>query len=287
MKFETIHEAETLLCEQIDLDKHIIRGVKLIGLTSKNGRRYLESALREAVPMYEGAKVNLNHNTDPKKPVRDYQDRFGIIRNVEFREGAGNFGDLHYNPKHPAAEQFIWDAQMQPTNVGMSHHVQAKIAKSGQETVVEAIQRVKSVDVVADPGTTDSLFENEEPEPIPAPENTETTPLPALTLEQLESEYPQLVTEIRNRTIRQQMEAGEALLKANLPAIAIDRIFLEAYCTADQETRIALIQTRRELVESLQKAQPVQPKSNPPRSNPKSDEPITKDVKEFATAIKR
>lgn len=41
---------------RVDRDAGVIRGVKLLGLNSRNGRRYREGALVEAIGLYEGAK---------------------------------------------------------------------------------------------------------------------------------------------------------------------------------------------------------------------------------------
>jgi len=145
----------------VDREKGVIRGVKLLGLSSRNGRRYSENALAEAVGKYEGAKVNTNHPKGSAFTPRDYQDRLGAVHNVQHRKGDGLYGDLHYNPKHPIAEQLAWDAENAPGNVGLSHNVQGKTAKRGNEVVVESIGRVQSVDLVADPATTSGLFEHE------------------------------------------------------------------------------------------------------------------------------
>ena len=116
---------------RVDAAAGIIRGVKLLGLESRNGRRYLPAALQSAAALYEGAKVNVNHpKGDPAAP-RDYQDRIGVVRNVSVRPNEGLFGDLHYNPKHALAEQLAWDAVHAPQNVGFSHNVQARTARQG------------------------------------------------------------------------------------------------------------------------------------------------------------
>ena len=47
---------------RVDRNAGVLRGVKLIGLESKNGRRYRDSALATAVGLYESAKVNVNHS---------------------------------------------------------------------------------------------------------------------------------------------------------------------------------------------------------------------------------
>lgn len=146
---------------RVDRATGVLRGVKLLGLASRNGRRYREAALAEAIGLYEGAKVNVNHPKGHPHAPRDYQERLGVIRNVALRPSDGLFGNLHYNPKHPLAEQLAWDAEHSPENVGLSHNVEARTTRAGDETVVEAIVRVQSVDLVADPATTRGLFEQE------------------------------------------------------------------------------------------------------------------------------
>ena len=74
--------------------------------------------------------------------------------------GEGLFADFHFNPKHALAEQLAWDAEHAPENVGFSHNVEARIARRADRVVVEAITRVQSVDLVADPATTRGLFES-------------------------------------------------------------------------------------------------------------------------------
>ena len=147
------------LALRIDRTAGLLRGVKLLGLASKNGREYPEATLARAAALYEGAKVNVNHPKGHPFAPRDYQDRLGTIRNVVARSGEGLFGDLQFNPKHALAEQLVWDAEHAPENVGFSHNVQARTAKRGDQTIVEEILAVQSVDLVADPATTRGLFE--------------------------------------------------------------------------------------------------------------------------------
>ena len=92
---------------RVDCRQGVIRGVKVLGLRSRNGRTYLAEALASAVSLYEGAKVNVNHpRANPLGP-RDYQDRIGNLRNVSVRAGEGLFADFHFNPKHALAEQLL------------------------------------------------------------------------------------------------------------------------------------------------------------------------------------
>jgi hypothetical protein len=191
---------------RVDRAESVVRGVKVLGLRSRNGREYLPEALAEAARLYEGAKVNVNHaKGDPSSP-RDYQDRIGSIHNVALRPQEGLFGDFHFNPKHALAEQLVWDAEHAPENVGFSHNVEARVRRSGDTVAVEAIQRVQSVDLVADPATTRGLFESTEPQgeapggsTVPctpdAPERRE-LPWSDLTVEGLSEHRPDLVEAI-------------------------------------------------------------------------------------------
>lgn len=168
---------------RVNREQGVIRGVKILGLESRNGRHYLPQALRDAMPLYEGAKVNVNHPKGPPQGPRDYQDRIGVVRQIELREHEGLFGDFYFNPKHPLAEQLAWDAEHTPENVGFSHNVQARLVRQGERHVVEAIVKVQSVDLVADPATTRGLYEQTQP-----------VDLATVTLEQLQQSRPDLVT---------------------------------------------------------------------------------------------
>ena len=144
---------------RVDRATGVLRGGKVLGAESRNGRVYRREALEAARPLYEGAKVNVNHPKSAAAATRDYQDRIGVLRAVEYRHPDGLFAELHYNPKHALAEQLAWDAEHLPENVGLSHHVEARVTRSRDAAVVEAITKVLSVDLVADPATTRGLFE--------------------------------------------------------------------------------------------------------------------------------
>ena len=188
---------------RVDRESGVIRGVKILGLQSRNGRSYLPDALRQAAALYENAKVNVNHPKGHPAAPRDYQDRLGQIRGVELRPEEGLFGDLHFNPKHALAEQLVWDAEHAPENVGFSHNVEARTAKRGEEVVVEAITRVQSVDLVADPATTRGLFEavnDEASSDVLASEKASRADLgPDQSVEDLEKLYPHFLEELGRR----------------------------------------------------------------------------------------
>jgi len=186
------------LAIQTDRDRGVVRGVKILGARSRNGRTYLAQAMNQAVPLYEGAKVNVNHAKAAPSGPRDYQDRIGVIRNVTARADEGLFGDFHFNPKHALAEQLLWDAQHAPQNVGFSHNVQARTTRRGDTTVVEAITKVQSVDLVADPATTQGLFESADAETktVQKASRANETFLKSLSIDQLKTARPDLIEEL-------------------------------------------------------------------------------------------
>lgn len=148
--------------ERVDRESGVIHAVKVLGPKSRNGRIYDDEAIRKAVPMYEGAVVNLNHQRfKPGEPVQDrpIQDRWGVLKNVRYFEGSV-YADLHYIKSHPMTEQLIEAAERFPDTFGLSHDAAGdERVVNGERRVVE-VYDVRSVDVVADPATNDGLFES-------------------------------------------------------------------------------------------------------------------------------
>lgn len=157
---ETVIESLAGTSAQVDSEASVIRGVKLIGFESRNNRSYPPSVLKAAVTHYENTPVNLDHPAKPTDP-RSVRDRIGVIRSARFVEGKGVYGDFHFNPKHSAAEQILWDAQNNPAAVGFSHNANLHVSKAQGKTVVESIASVRSMDLVANPATTNGFFESE------------------------------------------------------------------------------------------------------------------------------
>ncbi len=147
----------------VDRDAGVIRNVKIIGFNSQNGRRYSPQALKEAIPLYEGIKVNVDHPEKGPTQQRSSYDRFGKFVNVRFVEGEGLFGDLVYLKSHPIAEQVCEAAERMPDVFGMSHNAQGEgnVDKKGIFEV-NKITEVRHVDLVADPATTQSLSESKQ-----------------------------------------------------------------------------------------------------------------------------
>lgn len=144
--------------------KGIVYNVKICGSKSVHGHRYTRQCQKKAIPLYEGQPVNVDHTPGRKTTdSRLYRERFGRIRKVNLQEGKKGpelRGNLHYNVKHPVAPQFAWDVDNDPNNCGLSHMASGSVVNRGGETLVESINFVRSVDLVADPATNTGLFED-------------------------------------------------------------------------------------------------------------------------------
>lgn len=174
--------------ESIDRDAKVIRGVKILGLRSRNPARvlgidprepfdpnapysYAPAALKEAAALYEGASVFIDHpefrygpdgRREPIPGDRKTHEKFGRIVNVRFVPESGLFGDLEYLASHPLAEMVLETAARMPDQLALSHNASAipEVQQDGS-VIITRIAQVRSVDLIgAEPGTTTSLFES-------------------------------------------------------------------------------------------------------------------------------
>jgi hypothetical protein len=233
----------------------LIRGVKILGLESRNGRSYMPEALAAAAALYEGAKVNVNHPRSAAAAPRDYQDRLGSIRGVSFRSGEGLFADLHYNPKHALAEQLAWDAEHAPEHVGFSHNVEARTTQREGRTVVEAILAVQSVDLVADPATTSGLFESAADTPAIQPAR-ETAPVhedAAVALDEV-TRLEQTVEQLRQAARRRERldEAAACLRQRGLPGLDDPSPLAQALLDEDFRAELAAAESRQAVERNIE-----------------------------------
>ena len=143
----------------IDRDAGVIRGVKVLGLKSKNGRRYLREAVESAVPKYEGRKIYVDHIDVKEGTTRKTRERWGKLQNVAPDSNGELFGDLHYLKSHPMTEQIL-EAAERFNDFGLSHDAGGKTRREKGTDVIHEIAEVYSVDVVQEPATNRNLFES-------------------------------------------------------------------------------------------------------------------------------
>lgn len=194
---------------RVDGEAGTIEGVVLAGPTSKNGRRYRTAGLAKAVPLYDGVRVYLNHPTaddlKARHGGRDVRELAGWVTHPRFSEGKVK-GTLNILPLHAWVLEV---AARKPDLLGMSHVARGAITKEGEETIVEEILAVRSVDIVSDPATTSSLFEHREDvdgdEGSPGHDEGGSD----MTTKELRESHPDLVAEIREELLREIKASGE------------------------------------------------------------------------------
>jgi hypothetical protein len=135
----------------------VLRDVFILGGESQNRRRYTAQAVTDALGLYEGARVNIDHPDHNPAASRRVKDRFGRLSNVRMVDGELR-GDLAYNPEHSMASSVRWFAENDPSAIGLSHNaVGAGKTDANGIFVIDKILSVRSVDIVADPATTTGI----------------------------------------------------------------------------------------------------------------------------------
>lgn len=152
---------------KVNRKQGVIQNVKVLGLVSENGRRYLPEAIKSAADLYEGVRVNVDHPDGKPTDQRSAYDRFGKLENIRWVEGEGLYGDLVFLRSHPMAERICEAAERMPDVFGLSHNAggDGDYDKNGI-FVVSNIVEVRHVDLVADPATTKSLQESRQTKPL-------------------------------------------------------------------------------------------------------------------------
>ena len=146
----------------VDRDAGVIRGVRVLGRESRNGREYSDRALADAAKFYEGIGVNLNHPDRRETNVeRSVEAGFGWLAGARVAPD-GVYADLHFLRSHPQAAVIVEAAERNPRRFGLSHNAEGHVARRGEKMIVESIERVRSVDVVQNPATNRGLFESED-----------------------------------------------------------------------------------------------------------------------------
>jgi hypothetical protein len=158
-RLETLRQEsyEVLAEATADRSQRLVRNVVLLGSTSRNGYRYSPAAMQAAMPLYENRPIFLDHADEPGSPTRrKLRDFAGQVLSPRY-EGARLRGDLRLLGPHA---DWLFDLiEAAPQDIGMSHVVLGR--RDGSSELVEHIERVVSVDIVAFPATVRSFQESE------------------------------------------------------------------------------------------------------------------------------
>lgn len=144
----------------VDREQHVVKGCKIVGPVRRDGQgSYAPGVFEQIKGQYEGKPANINHIM--KGEIRRFEERLGWWENVR-AEADGIYADLHYNPKIRDIESFLWWCENNPAGCGFSQDSIFKYDKpAGQlDRQIIGVFEVFSVDLVADPNTTDSVAES-------------------------------------------------------------------------------------------------------------------------------
>ncbi len=193
---ETIKEHFLVDMREAELDEEnlIIRGTTILGPVSLNNRRYPAAVQEAAIPLFEGAKAYADHDPPNSIEARKMRDFIGKHMNVRVVDGKMR-SDLHLSENETVTNYILPNAKKFPDAIGNSivARVILERAKDGVD-VATKIVRVRSVDMVTEPGTTNGLFEAHTLEShTPAAMQEDTMDLKTLTVEQLRTERADLI----------------------------------------------------------------------------------------------
>lgn len=269
---------------QVNSPERLVQNVALTGNTSRNGYQYDERALAEAVPLYNGKPVFLDHATNGQRPPsRSTRDLVGSVINPRLEAGRIR-GDIRVVDTE-SGRTFMALVDAQTPGVGMSHVVLAERSADGKR--VERIQDVLSVDVVVNPATTSTFQESTCTLDYPVDVADSPVAEVQLELDQVRLELAALRVErdgllheaTAYRASQRQREIQTLLQEAGLPPAATDGQFREQLANARTSAeRQQLIHERQKLVRRLT--------AQIPHSTPRASATQT-DVTTFVQAIKQ
>jgi hypothetical protein len=312
----TEHVADWHTGLRVDRTNRTVHNVALTGVTSRNGYRYTEQALRAAINLYRDKPVFLDHAADKSRPhERSTRDLVGTIVNPRYDSGRVR-GDIRVLDTD-SGKTFLALSESDAPGVGMSHVVLAQRATPDGD--VDRIHDVVSVDAVVFPATTktfrESLDDSDESaggdcttcEPADSPgtrmpdspqsarTRDATAPVQATAetqdvalserLQLLLSERDELLGQLRQVRHREEAEArqeilNELLQSSGLPDFAMTALFRWQLLRADEQTRSKLIADRLQLIDLARERVP----SSHERSKPHDREDVDRT---FLTAIRR
>ena len=158
---------------RLDKENRVVENVTVLGPTSVNhqhprakGRRYLEKARQSAALLLEGVKAYTDHATKSQTQdsggVRSVREILGYYSTGRIDEHGNVRANMHYLKNN--AEWFEPLVEEMPDKIGNSIHASGSAAYNSQDLMedVQDINKVWSIDLVTEPGSTKNLFESKE-----------------------------------------------------------------------------------------------------------------------------
>ena len=196
--------AQVKLGGRLDHDTKIVHDVAILGPRSQNGRTYTPQALQDAVKVFEGKRVFLNHRETNGRQTKPHSAADYIGRLSGLHLGAD--GKVHAREFRVVNEQhwpLISAGEKDPEAFGLSIDGEGEIRKG----VVHSIRKGHSVDLVSEPATNKGLFEQQESDEV------NDMDWDKVTREEIEKNAGDQLGEIREEIDAEHKKALETLTK--------------------------------------------------------------------------
>ena len=187
---------------KIDNEKRLIPGVIILNSTSSNsyfpgskGTRFSESFLRSVAENIDGKKVYMNHvsmeELDKHHGVRDVKDIIGFYENGRMENGVPRADIKYLAHQAPIVESLVGEMA---DKIGLSIVANGEMSYDKDTGIAEAysLKTLHSADLVTEPGSTNNMFESENPN-----EDEEDMDLKDFTVQELSKNRPDLVEAIK------------------------------------------------------------------------------------------
>ena len=149
---------------QVDEEAGIIRNVLVCGCESKNGYNFGPDAFGDDArvkSLYDGLPVCINHSKE--NPLgRSVQEVAGFLSSPRRNTANQVFADIQVEDSIDCGVDLIKLAKKRRRNIGLSHTAKYRMSRDGK--TVDRVEKVITVDVVVNPATTQSFFEQEQDE---------------------------------------------------------------------------------------------------------------------------
>lgn len=240
----------------VEVKKRLVTRIAITGEQSRNGYSYSTTALQNAVQLYDGKPVFLDHAANRSRPEdRSTRDLVGSIKNPVFENGR-IYGDIHVLETE-SGQTFLKLLELDSPGVGMSHVVKARRSADGAE--VEEIVDVISVDAVVNPATTTTFKESITDQNSRDAELLATAEQLREQVFDLQAEQEQLLRENQElkqqlRSVQQKNRVQQLIRRFDLPDQAVTDFFVKQLESVSEESvqeqmvrdRLAIISTTGE-----------------------------------------
>lgn len=300
-KKRTVQLSETVYGRVQGVEGRMIHGVVLLNSKSANGRYYPPATMERARDLFDDRRAYIDHPPDDKnEEPRSVRDLIGKFSNIGIEQvGAGQSrltADLRVFAGQDG-DRVIEIAKNDPDAIGFSINGRGDVTEDdeGKQTV-EAIHRIRSVDLVTEPAATRTLFEGkqdteDDTEGKEEMELKEELAEAKRRTEQLEREKDELAeavskaeeekTKLEEKVAEAEREdkIAEAIKKAELTDEQVSETFLAALRRApDDGAVVALIEDRKN---ALGIEDPESKEKDPLSERKKKDAPKVDDLAEI------